>query len=286
MEAWGLEPQRLDSVPARRSGAEIEHRGRQTRLVGAGRTPWKPRISTRSAGGRDEWDPGTPLRAIGFGRRLGDKRARGRAETPVSAESRPRELRRGDAQDPDRSHVRRRRPGRVPRGSASRSRSSRVPQSSGCSDLGGNEPHALQQCSAARLPNGSSGDEPMDGSGPRGREAMRGGNRRGGEKPRGRKQPGTPVPGRCGPARLSRRRGGETPGGEPRSEGRGRQRSRSPGRGPSLWKPSVRSGAARHRGRAPQGARRSGREAASSTGRLVRGTPRGREDGVEGAAKE
>lgn len=190
MEAWGLEPQRLDSVPARRSGAEIEHRGRQTRLVGAGRTPWKPRISTRSAGGRDEWDPGTPLRAIGFGRRLGDKRARGRAETPVSAKSRLRELRRGDAQDPDRSHVRRRRPGRVPRGSASRSRSSRVPQSSGCSDLGGNEPHVLQQCSAARLPNGSSGDEPMDGSGPRGREAMRGANRRGGEKPRGRNEAG------------------------------------------------------------------------------------------------
>jgi len=60
---------------------------------------------------------------------------------------------------------------------------------------------------------------PMDGSGPRGREAMRGGNRRGGEKPRGRKQPGTPVPGRCGPARPRRRRGGETPGGEPRSKG-------------------------------------------------------------------
>lgn len=195
MEAWGLEPQRLDSVPARRSGAEIGTGGAKRASSVQVRTLWKPRISTRSAGGRDEWDPGAPLRVIGFGRRLGVKRARGRAETPVFAKSRSRELRRGNAQDPDRSHVRRRRPGRMPRGSASRSRSSRVPQSSGCSDLGGKEPRVLRQRSAAGLPNGSSGDEPMNGSGPRGREAMRGANRRGGEKPRGRNEPGTPVPG-------------------------------------------------------------------------------------------
>jgi hypothetical protein len=127
---------------------------------------------------------------------------------------------------------------------------------------------------------------PMDGSGPRGREV-------GGEQTVAEVRNledgtsrGTYPPGDADPLAHSRRRGEETPGGEPRSKGRGRQRSECPERGPSLWEPSGRTGAARLRGRAPQGARRSGRETASSTDRLVGGTPRGRGDDVEGAAKE
>jgi hypothetical protein len=182
------------------------------------RTPWKLRVSTRPDGGCGERDPETPARVIGFGRRRG---ASVRGDDGDAGLRRAAAVMRfgGEyAQGPDRSHVRRDRPGRVPRGSASRSSSPRVPQSAGCGNLGGGR----SSCAAA-MPRGMSSERSLRVANPRmaavqrDREVVRGGNRRGGEKPRGRNEPGSPIPGNCGPASPTSSKGRETPGGEPRS---------------------------------------------------------------------
>jgi hypothetical protein len=80
----------------------------------------------------------------------------------------------------------------------------------------------------ARRSPGSAPGNPMDGSGPRGREAERGGTRRGGGKPRGRNEPGRQSrEQRTRPHRSSE--GTETPGGEGRDrEVPARNRGRAP----------------------------------------------------------
>jgi hypothetical protein len=74
---------------------------------------------------------------------------------------------------PDRVHVRRTRPGRELSGSASRSFSPRIPQSSGSRNLGGKELRALRQRGAASVRTDLRAKEPQGWQRPRGREACR-----------------------------------------------------------------------------------------------------------------
>jgi len=78
-----------------------------------------------------------------------------------------------ELEGPGRVHVRRTRPGRELSGSASRSFSPRIPQSSGCRNLGGNETRALRQRGAASGRTDLRAVEPQEWQRPRGRKACR-----------------------------------------------------------------------------------------------------------------
>lgn len=96
-------------------------------------------------------------------------------------------------------------------GTASWCLSPPVPQSWGSGNPAAKQREVAWRHATARCPKTALVERmnPMDGSGPRGREAMRGANRRGGEKPRGRNVPGEATPGLSEPARPCRRRGEE-----------------------------------------------------------------------------